>query len=169
MNNNDSSQLGLILAIIVAFPIFFVTLWTAILRILAVISGWRSLAAHFRAPPDARAGEQMVATGSMRAGFPPVSYRNSLGVSADENGIGLRVAMPLSGVPPLLLPWSAVRGGRVGKMLVWDTFTFETGAPGGRTVTVSVSGRASHALAEAWGQWGDRPEGVPRASTGSVA
>ncbi len=90
--------------------IFFVfppLLWCAVLAVISLASGWRSLADRFRAespPPDHR---QWMVSGSL--GW--VDFNSSLVVGHSEAGLHL-AAFPLFRPfhPPLLIPWSAISG-----------------------------------------------------------
>jgi hypothetical protein len=100
----DASQtLYLIPLIIVLFVVSFIVLWTLVVLLISVISGWRRLAGYYRAT--------MPFTGQKWAWqmgwFGWARYRGVLTVGADTTGLYLEL-MPLFriGHPALFIPWS---------------------------------------------------------------
>lgn len=85
----------------------FVVMWFFIGAVLSRISGWASLATHFRAT-QAESGERFrFASGSMGVRFFPVSYGGCLFLSVNNDGLHLSIMFPFRfQCPPLFIPWS---------------------------------------------------------------
>ena len=87
------------------FPVAFVGLWCAITYLLALMSGWRRLAAHYAA--DMPAGGERFRFRSAKTGF--VRYNHCLTFAATAEGLHLWLLPPFRlGSPPLLVPWAEV-------------------------------------------------------------
>ncbi len=91
------------------FVLLFVVMWFLITGGLAHVSGWASLATHFRATSLASGKSFRFVSGAVgKKGF-PVGYRNCLSVCIGESGFGLEVLFPFRfQSPPLFIPWSQV-------------------------------------------------------------
>ena len=90
------------------FP-FFALFWFTVTALLAILSGWRSLATYFRTEAPVEGEQFRFVSGSMGARFFPVSYRNCLFVTVNETGFGLSILALLRLLsPPLFIPWEAV-------------------------------------------------------------
>jgi hypothetical protein len=87
------------------FPVVFVGLWCAITYLLALMSGWRRLAAHYAA--DLPIGGQRFRFRTARSGL--VRYNHCLTFAATAEGLYLWLLLPFRlGSPPLLVPWADV-------------------------------------------------------------
>jgi hypothetical protein len=87
------------------FPVVFVGFWCAITYLLALMSGWRRLAAHYAA--DMPAGGQRFRFRSARSGL--VRYNHCLNFAATAEGLHLWLLLPFRfASPPLLVPWEDV-------------------------------------------------------------
>ena len=85
-----------------AIPIFFVGLWCGATFLLALVSGWRRLAAHY--PGEAPTDGRRFRFRSARIGL--VSYNTCLNFAAAPDGLHIWVLLPFRlGSPPLLVPW----------------------------------------------------------------
>ncbi len=90
------------------FP-FFVVMWVGVCSLLAVLSGWNSLASRF---PSERAieGEHFrFASAAFGRPWFPVSYGNCLFFTVAPAGLRLSILFlfrPL--IPPMFIPWSQV-------------------------------------------------------------
>jgi hypothetical protein len=99
------------LIILVAFPVFFVGMWTFVCLIIASVSGWSGMAKHHRCPE----GLQGTALSSGWANMVGVaSYRGVLRFEASPQGLIARVSRLFPLHPALLLPWGALRLQRAG-------------------------------------------------------
>jgi hypothetical protein len=86
-----------------ALPVFFVGLWCAVTYLLALMSGWRRLAAHYAA--DMPAGGQRFRFRSAKSGL--VRYNHCLNFAVTPAGLHLWLLPPFRlGSPPLLVPWT---------------------------------------------------------------
>lgn len=91
------------------FPVFFVAVWCGALGLVSLVSGWRSLAKHYRGEPASVV--ERVTFGSGQIGLLRAHYNNSLSVSVGPSGVGLKVLLPFRLFhPPLLVPWSDIEG-----------------------------------------------------------
>lgn len=92
---------------LIAFMVFFATLWIPICLILARFSGWSHLADTFRLTEPFTGRKWRFRSARFRR-F--TSYSNALTFGASSAGLYLAV-LPLfrAGHPPLLIPWQYVR------------------------------------------------------------
>jgi len=107
------------------FVVFLVAAWIAVTLLLAVLSGWPSLARRFRAdarPPGAPLRGQV-----SRIGL--VTERNVTGLVISDRGLYLWTLWPFRLLrPPLLIPWSAIRSVRERSVLWVPTYVVDVGA-----------------------------------------
>jgi hypothetical protein len=140
------------------FLVFFAVMWIGVNRLLAQLSGWRSLARHFRGTPADVV--ESVSMGSARMGstFFPTSYNGILNVSASREGVGLSL-FPLFaiGTPPLLIPWDAMGECRTWTLFGFPRFQFNVGR-----VQVTLVGRAARMMCRQY--VGLNPDGALLAS-----
>lgn len=117
------------------FPLFFVGMWLGVCALLAYLSGWPSLAAHFRAAARP-AGEPLK---GQVAGVGWVGENRVTHMIVSEAGLYLYVN-PLFRIlrPPLLLPWSRVRFQRERRFLFLSSYVFDLA--GITTITVKRRG-----------------------------
>jgi len=104
------------------FPLFFVGVWLGVCSLLALLSGWPALAAHFKAagrPAGETVKRQVRAVG--RVGEKGVTQ-----MILSEAGLYL-YANPLFRVlrPPLLLPWPRVRFVRERRLPFLTAYEFD--------------------------------------------
>ena len=98
--------IGLLLFILVAFPIAFTAIWSFVCVLMSLVGGWWRLSGRFRtalpAPVPTESG--------FYAGMGLANYKQVLELGFTEDGLDLRI-MPLfrPGHPPLRIPWSEVR------------------------------------------------------------
>ncbi len=87
------------------FPLFFIGIWCAVLRILSAMSGWTQLAEQFHHPETFRGKIYRFQSARMKG----VSFNNVLNIGVDETGLHL-VPMVLFRLfhRPLLIPWAEI-------------------------------------------------------------
>jgi hypothetical protein len=96
------------------FPVFFVGMWCTVAYLLALMSGWRRLAAHYAA--DMPTGGQRFRFRSARTGL--VRYNHCLNFAATPAGLHLWLLLPFRlGSPPLLVPWADLSAAPVREFL----------------------------------------------------
>ena len=121
------------------FAAFFLAAWVAVTVLLAVLSGWTSLAKRFRTetrPPGAPMRGQV-----SRIGL--VTERNVTGLVVSDRGLYLWTLWPFRLLrPPLLIPWAAVRSVRERSLLWTPTYVLDVGAP----VEIALRKRAYDAI-----------------------
>jgi hypothetical protein len=94
------------LLIIVAFPIFFVGVWSAVCVLLAFVSGYRSLLPRFA---DAEAGLAQALPSGYFVQVGLVSYRGGLlSFDATPRGLGLQVSRFFPFHPPVRVTWDRI-------------------------------------------------------------
>jgi hypothetical protein len=102
---SSPTQILLIVAIVLAAPMVFVGFWMGVCWLLALMGGWRGLAARYRVDSEPRPSTQRV---SGMLGL--VSYNGVLELAASKMGLDLRVMMLFrAGHPPLRIPWADIR------------------------------------------------------------
>ncbi|MGH6962168.1 MAG: hypothetical protein ACREE7_16935, partial [Dongiaceae bacterium] len=88
-----------------AFPVFFVGLWCAATYLLAILSGWRRLGAHYAA--EIPISGQRFRFRSAKSGL--VRYNSCLNFAAAPEGLYIWLLFPFRlGSSPLLVPWPDV-------------------------------------------------------------
>jgi hypothetical protein len=98
-------QILLYIGIAIAMPLVFVGFWMGVCWLLALVGGWRTLAARYRMHD-----EQKPTTQSTSGMLGLVSYNGVLQVGASNIGLDLRVmALFRAGHPPLRIPWTDIR------------------------------------------------------------
>ncbi len=120
---NDSLLLLFLVSLIV---VGFVLIWGGVIWLLSWLSGWQRLALYYRAsaPPQGQPASPLWAM------LGPVSHRGTLTVQAAPEGLYLSVMVLFRlGHPPLLIPWSAVRGGGAPQGFLTKWLTFDLGEP----------------------------------------
>lgn len=103
----DNSQTLLIIAIVVAFPIFFIGMWSGVCYLIGAIGGWQSLARKYETAKDTPLDQKFT---SEYGKFGVSNYKYTLTVGFSKSGLFF-ANNPLFriGHPPMLIPWSAVR------------------------------------------------------------
>ena len=108
------------------FVAFLLAAWVAVTALLAVLSGWPSLAKRFRTglrPPGTPMRGQV-----SRIGL--VTERNVTRLVVSDRGLYLWTLWPFRLLrPPLLIPWAAVRSVRERSLLWTATYVVDIGAP----------------------------------------
>ena len=94
----------LILIVLPAFAILFVTIWSGVSLLLSVLGGWRSLGHTFPDRQQDTSGE-LLPWRSARIGL--VRYKGCLSMRATTQGLHTApVPFFRTGHPPLFIPWS---------------------------------------------------------------
>lgn len=124
-------------AILVAFPIFFVGMWTLISAIIAAVSGWGAMATRYPLPPTQR-GQSLPSGWAIRVGI--ANYRGTMSFEALPEGLVIRVMRLFPFHPPLLVPWRAIRLQRGGSLFAAGTMAVDGGA------TFSLNGDAFQSI-----------------------
>ncbi|MBC3935301.1 hypothetical protein H8K47_08010 [Undibacterium sp. CY7W] len=100
------------------FFIFFLAMWFAITGLLSTLSGWRSMATHWRARGQNSGNTYRFVSGTMGAKSFPVGYGSCLTITVSEQGLGLAVLLPFRFMsPPIFIPWSQITSVTEGKTL----------------------------------------------------
>jgi hypothetical protein len=100
------------------FPVLFVGLWCVISYLLAWMSGWRRLAAHYSA--DLPVGGQRFRFRSAQTRL--VRFNHCLNFAATPAGLHLWLLLPFRlGSPPLLVPWTDLSATTVRRFLLSGT------------------------------------------------
>lgn len=106
--DGSSSQppVGLLIGILVGFPVVFVAFWSLVCLLLGLVSGWQGLGGRF----STQAPEPGFTVTARHAGLGLVGYGFTLQLGAAADGLDLRL-VPLfrPGHPPLRVPWDQVR------------------------------------------------------------
>jgi len=93
-----------------AFPVFFIYLFCAIMGALSYLGGWYALGRKFRAAEEPT-GLQALTWQSARVGM--VNYNNVLKIRVTPQGLYLACPNPFRFMhPPLLIPWHEIREAR---------------------------------------------------------
>lgn len=90
------------------FP-FFILMWLSICSLLALLSGWKSLAARFPSAQVVEGESFRFASAAFGHSWFPVSYGNCLFFTVSPTGLHASIFFlfrPLS--PPMFIPWSQV-------------------------------------------------------------
>ncbi|HMN30645.1 MAG TPA: hypothetical protein PKE45_21010 [Caldilineaceae bacterium] len=132
--NGEASPIWLIVAIVVGFLVIFPLFWCFVVWVISLIGGWRRLAQVYRTsetPSGPRLFAYFVLVGI-------ASYRNTVALTATPAGLHLAI-MPLFrvGHPPLLIPWSALRGGGPASFRWLPAVRFE-GLGAGRNLSLTT-------------------------------
>ena len=97
---------------------WFAGLWLLVSCLLAFLSGWRSLAAHFRTTVPISGEKFRFVSGALGLSAFPVSYGGCLFVTVSEQGVGLSILFLFRLLsPPLLIPWTEINAVRSGRFL----------------------------------------------------
>jgi hypothetical protein len=129
------------------FPVFFVGLWVVIGTLLSRLSGWSTLAGHFRADNPPSGTRFRFVSGSMGKGIVPVQYRSCLFVTVNDRGLHLSLLPPFRFMSPaLFIPWTKVESVEERQFLMvhWTVLRLRNLWP-----VISLRGRAGEAVREA--------------------
>ena len=121
------------------FPFFFIGLWLFMSAFFALVSGWLSLASHFRAA--SRPEGQKVTSQVKQMGMVPENRVTHMIIS--EHGLYLYASFFFRFLhPALLIPWSEVRLVHEVKTLWWYTYQLDIG----QITTLRITRRAYEAM-----------------------
>lgn len=91
------------------FFVFFLAMWCTITGLLSTLSGWRSMATHWRAQGENSGNIYRFVSGTIGAKSFPVRYGSCLTITVSEQGMGLVVLFPFRFMsPPIFIPWSQI-------------------------------------------------------------
>ncbi len=126
----------------------FALLWFGISAMLALLSGWSSLASQFRADSAVQGDQFRFVSASMGAASLPVNYGNSLRVSINEQGFRLTVLFMFRFLsPPLFIPWVQVESVSDKRLLFMRCAAIRIR---GHWPTISLYGKAGRRLLEVY-------------------
>jgi hypothetical protein len=135
------------------FPVFFLLLWAGITGLLAILSGWASLAGYFRADGQLEGERFRFVSGSMGARLFPVNYRGSLFLTVNQAGFRLAIFFPFRLLsPPLFIPWKAVASVESKRLLF---FRYVVVRLRDQWPTISIRGAAGREVEVAYGRASD--------------
>jgi hypothetical protein len=87
------------------FPFFFVGMWVFVTYLVALIGGWKRLAAHYQSNSDFLGQQWSFSSGRLGVS----NYSAALTVGANSSGLYLAVLLPWRpGHPPLFIPWQEI-------------------------------------------------------------
>ncbi|MFN8392206.1 MAG: hypothetical protein U0136_18080 [Bdellovibrionota bacterium] len=141
----------LFLPIAAVFLLGFGVLWTAIVSLVAKLSGWSELGKRFAGErPQLAAKTFRFASGSINRGDGTsvfsANYRTCLDVSLSADAIGLEVMFPFRFKhPPVVIPWGAFRAIRDDSSRFVKRTTFVVADP---RITISLIGRVGVEVGE---------------------
>ena len=91
--------------ILPAIPFFFICLWCAVCYLMAFISGWQRLAAHYAATTVPEGTQFLFRGGTIGL----ISYRGCLQFAASADGLFIWLFLPFRlGHPRLFIPWNDI-------------------------------------------------------------
>ena len=141
------SRSWLAVILIVALPIFFVTLWLAITTLLSALSGWPALEKVFPDRQEAALLRLSGESGTMGLG---VNLRGALTLSVCPSG--LRVGMPRFLSPfarDFLVPWDRITVTHKRTLFV-PVVQLQFGQAGNLTVSEMLATRLAAAAGDRW-------------------
>lgn len=123
---SNQSSLFTIIIFILALPVAFGLIWTAVSLLISLFSGWGQLAKYYRTD-NIPAGKSL---GNYWLLMGPANYRGVTTIQPSSEGLYLSILLLFRlGHPPLLIPWrdirvsGSVRSGQV------NWITLEVGSP----------------------------------------
>ncbi len=131
----------ILLLIIPAFCVLFLIVWMSVVFLTSRISGWGSLAKQY---PGADQPEgPFFNWHSARFGLMG-AYNHCLKIGVSRQGIFLQPAIPFRvGHDPILIPWDALDGFKLGRTLFWPYAKIAIARKsGGRPYTITLFGQA---------------------------
>jgi hypothetical protein len=138
------------------FPVFFAVIWFLATSLIAVVGGWRSLAANHRAPegflPSPEERHRFKSMLLRRFVIFPARYRSCITVGLTPKGLYLSPFVLFRFQhPPLLIPWEAIRECEKGSFLWnrWIDLEARSGGP-----TIRLYGSTGDAVATEWNRRG---------------
>lgn len=138
------------IAILVAFPIVFVGIWSFVCLIISLLSGWGAMSVNYRCP-EGLVGEPLPSGFGNMVGV--ASYRGVLRFERIREGLIARVSRLFPSHPPLFFPWGAIQlsaggGFFAGQMQVRDGATFRLN----RDAFDAIARSVPQAPAQPWGR-----------------
>lgn len=136
----------LIVVILVAFPVFFIAIWSGVLFLLSRLAGWHRLAQHY-ARGDRKPTGHYVSGSSGKVGF--TNYNQMLILHFNQEGFFIEVN-PLFkvGHKPLFIPWSEVSERRTVNLLFAKLEKLSIGRP--KVGTISLPTKVLDSIAKEW-------------------
>ncbi len=131
--------------IVPLFIICFALLWTGVIGLIAVLGGWRSLAAAYPLPARTLGEGRRFGMQSMRLGFLG-NYNSVLAITVYRDGVVLVPIMLFKAFhPPVFIPFTAMAGAKRGKFILhWVSFR------AGKK-NIRITGSSASGIAEALG------------------
>lgn len=124
---DGQNTLPIVLFVLVAFPIFFGSLWMGITLLMSFIGGWGRLGKTYAASGRPPGGSVLRHVTGM---FGMARYKHVLTVITTDDGIYLENrAVFRPGHPPLFIPFSAIVHARKQTLFFWEFVAFEIGDP----------------------------------------
>ncbi|MHB8413786.1 MAG: hypothetical protein ACYDDA_12090 [Acidiferrobacteraceae bacterium] len=138
------------------FFLLFVALWLGLSGLLSYLSGWRRLAARFRATKELEGERFRFASGAIGSSTClPVSYRGCLLFTVGSAGFRLALAFPFRFLsPPLFIPWAQVES--VTERRHWFVRHAIVHLRG-YTTRIMVPGRAGQSITQAYARDSSAP------------
>lgn len=126
MNDPAPLPLWALLLIVIGFPVFFISLWCFICKLLSFIGGWHRLTVMYPAGHEKPLIEHRMQAGKVGL----ARYKGCLNVGLLPEGLHLSVMWLFRlGHPPLLIPWSELRNFRSHRFLGHETISCDIGSP----------------------------------------
>jgi hypothetical protein len=128
MGDNSGGSVWLVLLlIIIAWPLSFLVLWSAILWVMAALGGWRRLSRLYAAPGLPLGGQQF----SWISGMIGIArYNRTLIITTNDAGMHIRTRRIFRfSHPPLFIPWRDIHNPQRSSFLRWEYIGFDIGAP----------------------------------------
>jgi hypothetical protein len=134
---STQSILLLICAILIAFPLLFVLIWSFTCWLIAWLAGWQRLAGVYRAPTSPSTGKNY---GGIYGMVGISNYRGVLNVQVTPEGLHLSVAKIFRpGHPPLFIPWKSLQNGQEWPFFWARAYRYEVMAPDGQTRLTTIT------------------------------
>ena len=127
-------------------------IWVLAMGLLAMLSGWKRLAARYRCSTPLPGTKWRIRTGAMRL-YMKTNYGNCLRVTVSDKGLGLWIVWLFQmGHPPLLIPWSEIVASqdRLWFFIRCVRFTFPAEPAVTLWLTTRLAGKTQQALGQDW-------------------
>jgi hypothetical protein len=133
------------------FPVAFGAMWLGICSVLAILSGWPSLAADFRASERATGDVFRFVSGSMGLAVFPVSYGSCLFITVAPTGIHISILFLFRIFsPPLFIPWAEVESVEEKRFLLFRSTSIRIR---GHWPKITLRGQSAQRVAAVYAQW----------------
>jgi hypothetical protein len=101
--------------LIAGLAVWFIILWSLVISLMSMLSGWRSLSRMYPAPVPGDSGQKRIfSMCSIRLGF--ISYNNIAYITFTDTGIILKVMKIFSIMHrPIFIPYAKITGAAKGK------------------------------------------------------